>query len=96
MRDQTDDAILEYAPLPAPGDSASIEVKLGQSFQTRRDIPNAIAAYGRAISMKSDDPEVQDALVTGWEAAVRDNPRRKPCGLGASLAVSRRFSSGRS
>lgn len=74
VRDETAKAIDQYQAAARVADSASIEVKLGQAFQANNDIANAIGAYGRAITMKSDDPDVQDALVAGWEAALKDNP----------------------
>lgn len=74
VRDETTKAIEQYKAAAAAADSASVEVKLGQAFQANTDIASAIGAYGRAITMKSDDPDVQDALVAGWEAALKDNP----------------------
>ena len=74
VRDENDKAIAEYQAAAKLADGAGIEVKLGQAFQAKKDIPNAIVCYGKAISFKSDDPEVQEALVAGWEEAVRENP----------------------
>lgn len=74
VRDENDNAITEYTAAARTGDSAALEVKLGQAYQAKKDLANAITAYGKAITMKSDDPEVQDALVAGWEQAIKENP----------------------
>jgi len=74
VRDENDKAIEQYQAAGRSGDSAAIEVKLGQAYQAKKDITNAIAAYTKAISMKSDDPDVQEALVSGWEEALKDSP----------------------
>ena len=74
VRDETDKAIAEYQAAARTTDGADVEVKLGQAFQAKKDIPSAIAAYGKAIGFKSDDADVQDALVAGWEEALKENP----------------------
>jgi len=74
VRDENDKAIAEFQAAAKLADGAEIEIKLGQAFQAKKDIPNAIVCYGKAIGFKSDDPEVQDALVAGWEEALRENP----------------------
>ncbi len=74
VRDETDKAIAEYQAAARIADSADVEVKLGQAFQAKKDIPSAIASYGKAIGFKSDDADVQDALVAGWEEALKENP----------------------
>lgn len=74
VRDENDKAIEQYQAAGRVADSASIEVKLGQAYQAKKDIASAIGAYSKAISMKSDDPDVQDALVAGWEEALKDSP----------------------
>jgi len=63
VRDENEKAIAEYQAAAKLADGASIEVKLGQAFQAKKDIPNAIVCYGKAISFKSDDPEVQKHLL---------------------------------
>lgn len=72
--DQNDKAIEEYKNAAAAGDSAEIELHLGQAYQAKKDIPNAIASYGKAIALKPDDPDVLDGLVAGWEEALKENP----------------------
>ena len=72
--DQNDKAIDEFKAAAQGGDNANIEVKLGQAYQAKGDLPQAIGCYGRAITFKSDDPDVQEALKTGWEKAVNENP----------------------
>ena len=74
VQDATDKAIAEYQAAARAGDSADIEIKIGQAYQAKKDIPSAIACYGKAIAFKSDDPDVQDALVAGWEEALEENP----------------------
>lgn len=87
VRGEDDNAVAEYQAASRIADSASIEVKLGQAFLSKKDLPSAIAAFGRAISMKSDDPDVQDALVVGWEAALKDNPTAPDNHIGYGQAL---------
>src|SRR5271168_1010934 len=72
--DQNDKAINEFKIGALAGDSAEIEVKLGQAYQAKGDLNNAIQCYGKAITFKSDDAEVQEALITGWSKALEENP----------------------
>jgi len=72
-RDDYDNTIHEYEAAAKLVDGADIEVKLGQAFQAKKDLVNAIPYYAKAISFKSEDPQVQDALVAGWEEALRLN-----------------------
>ena len=74
VRDELDKAIVEFTAATRSGDNADIEVRLGQAYQAKKDIPNAITAYGKALALKSDDPDVLDALVAGWEEAFKENP----------------------
>lgn len=74
VRDENDKAINQYQTAARVADSAEIEVKLGQAFQAKKDVPNAIAAYAKALQLKADDPDVLDALVAGWEEALKENP----------------------
>jgi tetratricopeptide (TPR) repeat protein len=87
VRDENDNAIKEYQAAAASGDSASIEVKLGQACQAKGDLASAIGAYGKAITMKSDDPEVLEALAAGWEAAIKDNPMAPENHIGYGQAL---------
>jgi tetratricopeptide (TPR) repeat protein len=72
--DQNDKAINEFKTAAQAGDTAEIEVKLGQAYQAKGDLNNAIQCYGKAITFKSDDAEVQEALITGWSKALEENP----------------------
>lgn len=72
--DQNDKAINEFRIASMQDDNADIEVKLGQAYQAKGDLQAAIGCYGKAIRFKSDDPEVQEALVTGWTKAIDENP----------------------
>lgn len=74
VRDEADKAINQYQLAAQSDDNADVEVKIGQAYQSKNDLPNAIAAYGKAISFKSDDADVQDALIAGWEGALRAEP----------------------
>jgi tetratricopeptide (TPR) repeat protein len=92
VRDRIDEAINEYkAALSAgglePTDLAKTNVKLGQAYQAKQNLPLAIAAFGEAIKYKSDDPDVLEALKTGWEEALRENPTapENHIGLGQAL-----------
>jgi len=97
VRQEDANAITEYQAAARTQDSASIEVKLGQACQSKGDLANAIGAYGRAITMKSDDPDVLDALVSGWEAAIKDNPMapENHIGYGQALQYKGDFSQAR-
>ncbi len=87
VRDMNAKAIDEYKAAVRTADSADVEVKLGQAYQAQKDLPDAIAAYGRAIQLKSDDPDVLEALKAGWEEALKDQPLapENHIGLGQAL-----------
>lgn len=92
VRDRVDDATNEYrAALSAgglpPADMAKTYVKLGQAYQAKKDLHNAIEAFGDAIKFKNDDPDVLDALKAGWEEALHENPTapENHIGLGQAL-----------
>lgn len=78
IRDRVDEAITEYKAAVSGGlddtTKAGVFVKLGQAYQAKKDLKNAIAAYGDALKYKSDDRDVLEALKTGWEEALRENP----------------------
>lgn len=69
--------------------SAMRAVKLGQTLQANKQIAKAIMAYGAALKLNSHDPEVLDALVAGWEAALAENPiaPANHIGLGQALQL---------
>ncbi|MFA7340141.1 MAG: TonB C-terminal domain-containing protein [Candidatus Obscuribacterales bacterium] len=71
VRDENDKAIEQYIKAQSFGDSKGLEVKLGQAYQAKKDIVSAVAAYAKAVAMKSDDPLEQEALVAGWEEALK-------------------------
>lgn len=71
VRDENDKAIEQYIKAQSFGDSKSLEVKLGQAYQAKKDMVNAVAAYAKATAVKSDDPLEQEALVAGWEEALK-------------------------
>lgn len=71
VRDENDKAIEQYIKAQSFGDSKGLEVKLGQAYQAKKDIVSAIAAYAKANAMQSDDPLEQEALVAGWEEALK-------------------------
>lgn len=98
VRDRVDEAINEYrAALSAggmePADVAKTNVKLGQAYQAKKDLKDAILAFGDAIKYKSDDPDVLDALKVGWEEALRENPQapENHIGLGQALEYANDF-----
>ena len=97
IRDRVDEAINEYKMATSgglePGDMALANVKLGQSYQAKKDIKNAITAFGEALKYKSDDRDVLEALKTGWEEALRENPAapENHIGLGQALQYSGDF-----
>jgi len=74
VRDDNDKAIAEYQQAAKVQDSAEVQVKLGQAFQAKKDVPSAIAAYAAALKFNDHDPDVLDALVAGWEEALKQNP----------------------
>jgi tetratricopeptide (TPR) repeat protein len=74
VREDNDRAITEYQLAAKSKDSAEIEVKLGQAYQEQREVAKAIAAYGAALKFNNTDRDVLDALVAGWEEALREAP----------------------
>jgi tetratricopeptide (TPR) repeat protein len=98
VRDRVDEAVQEYrAALSAggmdPADVAKTNVKLGQAYQAKKDLKDAILAFGDAIKYKSDDPDVLDALKVGWEEALRENPQapENHIGLGQAMEYANDF-----
>ncbi|RTL35114.1 MAG: hypothetical protein EKK48_29935 [Candidatus Melainabacteria bacterium] len=89
VRFQTDKAIAEYRAAARATDSAEIELKLGQALQMNGDSGSAIAAYEKAVAFKADDPDVRDALVSGWEQALKEKPLlpENHIGLGQALQM---------
>lgn len=71
VRDENDKAIEQYIKAQSFGNSKGLEVKLGQAYQAKKDMVSAVAAYVKATAMKSDDPLEQEALVAGWEEALK-------------------------
>ncbi len=82
-----DKAIQAYQAAARSGDSGEIEVGLGQTYQAKGDLPAALAAFDRALALKPDDSDVLDALVTGWEEALKADPvaPQNHIGLGKAL-----------
>lgn len=74
VRDMNAQAIEQYKSATSSADSAQLELKLGQAYHATGDLPNAIAAYGRAIQFKPDNPDVLDALIAGWGDALKVAP----------------------
>lgn len=97
VRDRNDEAIQEYQAAVSGGldDSlkAGVYVSLGQCYQAKKDLKNAIAAYGNALKYKPDDKDVLEALKTGWEQALRENPQapENHIGLGQAYQYSGDF-----
>ncbi len=93
VRDDNDKAINEYQIASKMKDSAEIEVKLGQAYQAKKDVPAAIQAYASALKFNNSDPDVLDALVAGWEEALKENPLAPDnhIGLGQAFCLSWRF-----
>jgi tetratricopeptide (TPR) repeat protein len=97
VRDRTDEAVQEYQAALSGGlddaNKAGVWVALGQCYQAKKDLKNAIAAYGNALKFKSDDRDVLEALKTGWEEALRENPQapENHIGLGQAYQYSGDF-----
>lgn len=90
VKGKLDLCINEYNNAIRIKDSAGLEVKLGQALQEKGDVANAIAALGKALKMNSTDPDVLDALVTAWDAAVQANPTSPDNHVGLGQALSYR------
>lgn len=90
VKGKLDLSIKEYQNAIAIKDSAGLEVKLGQALQEKGNVAEAIAALGRALKMNSSDPDVLDALVTAWDAAVQANPTSPDNHVGLGQALSYR------
>ena len=97
VKDKTDEAITEYQAALAGGlddvAKAPVFVSLGQCYQAKKDLKNAIAAYGNALKYNSDNRDVLEALKTGWEEALRENPQapENHIGLGQAYQYSGDF-----
>lgn len=87
VRGENDRAIQAYQSAARSGDSAEIQVSMGQAYQAKGDLPSALSAFDRALALKPDDTEVLDALVTGWEEALKADPvaPQNHIGLGKAL-----------
>jgi len=87
VQNKNDKAINEYLTAARIKDSAGVEVKLAQAYQAKNDVANAIVALGKALKMNSTDPDVLDALVTAWTAAVEANPMSPDNHIGLGQAL---------
>ena len=87
IQDNPDQAINELKIASLTQDGSDVEVKLGQAYQAKGDIPSAIDAYNKAISFKPDDTDVQDALYAGWEAALKADPLAPENHVGLAQAL---------
>lgn len=87
VRDNVDDAIKEYQAAARSGDSAEVEVKLGQALQAKGDLPNAVVAFGKALSFKPDDSDTLDALQAAWEDALKKDPLAPDNHIGLGQAL---------
>ncbi|MDZ4833054.1 MAG: tetratricopeptide repeat protein [Candidatus Melainabacteria bacterium] len=90
VKGKLDLSINEYNNAVRIKDSAGLQVKLGQALQEKGDVAGAIGALGRALKMNSSDPDVLDALVTAWDAAVQANPTSPDNHVGLGQALSYR------
>jgi len=91
IRDRVDDSVNEYKLAILAGGlddaaKAGVYVKLGQAYQTKKDLKNAIAAFGDALKYNSSDRDVLEALKTGWEEALRENPQAPENHIGLGQA----------
>ncbi len=64
VRDENDKAIVHYLAASKLKNSATIQVKLGQSYQALGDSPRAIASYKKAMTMPLKDVDVRNALIS--------------------------------
>ncbi len=87
VQDNPDKAIDQLKIAAMMEDGADVEVKLGQAYQAKTDVTNAIQAYSKAITFKPDDQDVQDALYAGWEAALRADPLAPENHIGLAQAL---------
>ena len=87
VQDEPDKAIDQLKIAAMMEDGSDVEVKLGQAYQAKTDITNAIQSYNKAISFKPDDQDVQDALYAGWEAALRADPLAPENHIGLAQAL---------
>ncbi len=87
IQDNPDEAIKQLKFAGASQDGADVEMKLGQAYQAKGNIPDAIDAYNKAISFKPDDTDVQDALYAGWVAALKADPLAPENHVGLAQAL---------
>lgn len=78
VRGLVDDAIAQLTAaaksgLP-PADAVRAMVRLGQQYQAKKDLKNAIASYGEALKIKSDDREALESFKAGWLDALNADP----------------------
>lgn len=88
IRDQNRDALCAYLDSAKISDSASLQVSIGSCCLALKDIPSALAAYQKAIVMDPKDPDVQDALLMGWDSAVLENSSAPDNHIGLGKAYS--------
>ncbi len=74
VRNVNDKAITEYKSAAGAADSAELQVKLAMAYQAKKDLPSALGAYKRAVQLKPNDSDMLDALKSGWEEALKDEP----------------------
>ncbi len=87
VRDNVDDAIKEYQGAARSGDSAEVEVKLGQALQAKGDLPGAVAAFGKALGFNPTDSDTLDALQAAWEDALKKDPLAPDNHIGLGQAL---------
>lgn len=91
VRDKVDEAINEYkAALSAGGldraSMAEVNKNLGESYQQKKDVKSAIAAYAQAIKADPTNRDIIDALIAGWEEAINENPKSADNHIGLGQA----------
>ncbi len=87
VQGKIDQAVTEYQAATRSQDSAGLEVKIGQAFQAKKDVASAIKAYARALTLNPNDSDVLDALVAGWDAAIKANPTAPENHIGMGQAL---------
>lgn len=91
VKDRVDEAINEYKAALAAGGLqrpalAEVNKNLGESYQQKKDIKSAIAAYADAIKADPTNRDVIDALIAGWEEAINENPKSADNHIGLGQA----------
>lgn len=85
VRDDNSNALAQYLIAKGIVNSASIEVKIGQTYLAERNYCMAVQAFNGALVQSTDDPLVQEALVAGCEELLKRSPSQATALVGHTV-----------